>query len=65
MLVAKVVIRSVAMKKFRITGRSLFVTGSVGMKQPCVMSHFELKFIVVVYDARWYLAVTKIDSCRG
>ena len=27
------------------------------------MSHFELKFIVVVYDARWYLAVTKIDSC--
>ena len=28
MLVAKVVIRSVAMKKFRITGRSLFVTGS-------------------------------------
>ena len=25
------------------------------------MSHFELKFIVVVYDARWYLAVTKIE----
>ena len=23
------------MKKFRITGRSLFVTGSMGMKQPC------------------------------
>ena len=23
------------------------------------MSNFELKFIVVVYDARWYLAVTK------
>ena len=34
MLVAKVVIRSVAMKKFRIMGRSLFVTGSMGMKQP-------------------------------
>ena len=34
MLVAKVVIRFVAMKKFRITGRSLFVTGSMGMKQP-------------------------------
>ena len=29
------------------------------------MSHFELRFIVVVYDARRYLAVTKIDSCRG
>ena len=29
------------------------------------MSHFEFKFIVVVYDARGYLAVTKIDSCRG
>ena len=29
-----------------------------------MMSHFELKFIVVVYDAGWYLAVTKIDSCR-
>ena len=27
------------------------------------MSHFDLKFIVVVYDARRYLAVTKIDSC--
>ena len=36
MLVAKVVIRSVAMKKFRITGRSLFVTGSMEMKQPCL-----------------------------
>ena len=30
-----------------------------------MMSHFELKFIVMVYDARWYLAVTKIDSCLG
>ena len=24
-----------------------------------MISHFELKFIVAVYDARWYLAVTK------
>ena len=32
------------------------------------MSHFELKFIVVVYDAQWFLAVTKIvhvASCMG
>ena len=29
------------------------------------MSHFELKFIVVVYDARWYLAVTKIVHVVG
>ena len=29
------------------------------------MSHFELKFIVVVYDARRYLAVTKIDYVVG
>ena len=34
MLVAKVVIKSVAMKKFRIKRRSLFVTGSMEMKQP-------------------------------
>ena len=37
MLVAKVVIKSVAMKKFRIQRRSLFVTGSMEMKQPCCM----------------------------
>ena len=33
-----------------------------------VMSHFELKFIVAVYDAQWFLAVTKIvhvASCMG
>ena len=32
------------------------------------MSHFELKFIVVVYDAQWFLAVTKtvqVASCMG
>ena len=37
MLVAKVVIKSVAMKKFRIKRRSLFVTGSMEMKQPCAL----------------------------
>ena len=36
MLVAKVVIKSVAMKKFCIKRRSLFVTGSMEMKQPWV-----------------------------
>ena len=38
MLVAKVVIKSVAMKKIRIKRRSLFVTGSMEMKQPCAVS---------------------------
>ena len=30
-----------------------------------MMSHLELKFIDVVYDARWYLAVTKIVHVVG
>ena len=37
MLVAKVVIKSVAMKKICIKRRSLFVTGSMEMKQPCTL----------------------------
>ena len=29
------------------------------------MSHFELKFIVVVNDAQWFLAVTKFVHVDG